>query len=289
MIPPRVLTGTLLYKWLDPNSVLRDLSRDTSPSRFVIAGSVGLGDAEFEITDQKFPQNPGTFINQINTLPRKLQIPIIVVSDSLGGLALLAEDLFGWFDTGDETHKRPGYLQVTRPDDTVRQIAAYKAGGGFTGDMHEGGVHWTRYVVELHCPDPYPTDTTDTVLTKATGYSNFSVLNQGTLECWPVLKLTGPFTSFLFDNNTAGKTVVGTVTITAGHYLIIDMRPSEQRSGGYSVYDDTGANRQSVITPGSQFSSLQTGTSVCGVSFGGSSGATQVELTYRARYRTLLR
>lgn len=289
MIPPRVLSGTLRYNWLDPQNVLRDLNRDTSPNRFVVAGSVALGDAEFEITDQKFPQNPGTFINQINTLPRKMMVPIIVHTTSLGNLALLAEDMFGWFDTGDETHKRPGYFQVTRPDDTVRQIAAYKSGGGFVGNMSEGGVHWTKYVIELYCPDPYPTNTEDTVLTKATGYNNFAVLNEGTLECWPILKLTGPFTSFLFDNNTQGKVITGTVTIEAGHYLVIDMRPTEQRGAAYSVYDDTGANRQSVLTPGSQFSVLQSGTSVFGVSFGGSSGATQVELRYRPRYRTLLR
>lgn len=288
MIPPAPIVGTLQYYWIDKNAVVRDLNRDTSPSRFVVAGSVGLGDAEFDITDEKFPRNPGSFIRQINTHPRTLHVPIYIRGTSLGNLSDIVDDTLDWFDTGDEISKHPGYFRVVRPDGTTRQIAAYKNSAGLVGDMKEGGVTWTRYVVDLYCPDPYPTDPDDTVIVKATGYNNFGVLNSGRLETYPIWKLTGPFTSFLIDNATTHWTITGTITIAAGHYLILDHRPSELRTG-YSVYDDTGTNRQANVTPGSVFGLLEPGTSICGVSFGGSSGATQVQLTYLQRYRALLR
>src|SRR6185503_7583931 len=155
-IPAAPVAGEMLIKWRDPNGVLRDLSRNTSPNLFVPAGSAGMGSVKFDITDEKYPLTAGTFIRQINTASRLIELPIVIHEDTFNGALLAAEDLHTWFQTGNESEKTPGYLEVTRPDGSVRKIAAYYT-DGLTGDLSQGGPNWFKTVARLYCPDPYPT------------------------------------------------------------------------------------------------------------------------------------
>lgn len=290
MVPPSLPTGTLQFFWIDPNGDVHNLSRDYGGNVWVIAGSIGLGDSEFEIADSKLPLGPGSLIDRITTNPRKMNIPMFVRGDTLNDVILQAHELADWFATGDENGKTPGTFRVIRPDDVVRDIVSYKT-RGLQGDMNEGSVVWTKYVIELYCPDPYPTDSADTVLTKTVAQAaSFAVVNQGKLIAWPRFKLTGPYTNFLIRNDTYDKEITGTVVLTAGHYIVIDTRPSEVRQG-LSVYDDLGANRISILGGDSDLTNfLQPGSNTLKITFtSGTTVATSVETTYLARYRSIMR
>jgi hypothetical protein len=293
IVPPSSITGVLQFFWIDSNGDSHDLNQH--PDLFVKVGSVGLGDAEFEIESDKFPSSAGSLMRRINTRPREITLPIIVHDEDISGLILTVEDMHDWFDTGDETEKRPGTLRVIRPDDSVRDIKAYKV-RGMEGDTSVGSVTWAEFDVELFCPDPYPTDSEETFTAKTVAQAaSFAIINQGRLEAYPVIILTGPFTNFTLRNVTrsdeedADIEIVGAVSLLVDEFLVIDTRPSETRPG-FSVYDNLNANRISVVSPTSVFWSLKPGSNVLEFTFGsGTTAATTVQISYLARYRSLLR
>lgn len=292
MVPTVNPTGILRYEIIGRDGVTRDFTRETSPKRFIPAGSIGFGTAEYSIQENKLPVNPGTFLRTINTGPRTMSIPIVITEPSFAYLIAAMEDLHDWFNTGDEHSKAPLYLRVTRPDNTIRQIAGYYV-NGLAGDMNEGSPTFVKYVVDLHCPDPAPTDPTNTVVTKtvaqAAAFGGFGIINQGRINAYPIWKLTGPFTNVDILNITTGEGISVIITIPAGRYLTIDTRPADVRNT-VSVYDDLGVNKTPNVFPTSKFWQLIPGQNNISVIFtSGTTVATTVQLTYLAKYRSLLR
>lgn len=294
LIPPSTISGQLQYHWLDPRGTLRNLNREGSPNIFIPRGSVGLGAPEFDLVSDKYPFFAGSYLRHINTNPRDIQIPIFVRSDSLGGLALSVEDLYSWFDTGDETNRTPGYLRVTRPDGSVRQIALYFK-GGFLGDTEEGAPTWTQYILEMFAPDPYPTgpDVITSVYPQAvSGSFSVGLMNVGKLPAYPIITAHGLFTSINVQNATTNGIVGFFAATSATRELIIDMRPDELRQG-LAVYDDLGVNKISTISisPGAEtFWHLAPGVNDLTILFSGAtSPETLVTIDYLPRYRSLLR
>lgn len=290
MIPPVNPTGILRFKWIDPNGVVRQLSRDYSPNIFIPLGSTGLNYATFEVAAAKLPFSPASLITNISTVERELMIPIVIVEDSIEDLLSSAENLVDWFATGDENNRNPGIFQVTRPDDTIRQIEAYYI-DGLQGDMSEGGVNWTKYVLKLFCPDPYPNDGTDITITKngTELAAGIGVLNAGKLDAYPIWKIVGPWQDITITNETTNKSFTVTHTAAALDELYIDTRPSEFRSGP-STYDENGVIRLSWVDPTSEYFTLVPGVNV--ISWTSSTwddDITYIELTYLQRYRTFLR
>lgn len=291
MIPPAPITGQLQYHWLDPRGTLRSLNREDSPDLFVPRGSVGLGSAEFDLTTDKYPFFAGSYLRHINTQERDLQIPIFIRNNTLGGLALAVEDLHEWFDTGDEKNRTPGYFRVTRPDGSVRQLACYFK-GGMLGNTEDGGPTWTKYMLDLLAPDPWPT-AVDPIVTEYTvaEAASFGIMNVGRLPAYPTLTIHGPYDTVNMQNLTNTGAVGFFYAATSSRSLIVDMRPDELRQG-LAVQDDLGANKISLISlsPGPPFWPLEPGANDLFVIFTGStSSLTKVTFSYLPRYRSLLR
>lgn len=293
IVPPIVASGGLRFKWKDPLGVIRNLTYGESLNLFVPVGSQGLGMPEFDVSSSKFPLGPGSFINQINTNSREITLPIVNKQTSLNSLVSSMEDLHGWFDTGDEEGYTFGYLQVYRPDDTARQIGGvYRS--GLEGDTNEGGPDWIQYEIELFCPDPYPTDLEDTVVTKTVAQAaSFILINQGRRRTYPIWRITGPFSDLAISNTTVIKGTEGlgaSISLAAGETIVIDTRPSELRPGLIIYKEPSGTSLLGLVTPASTFFYLQPGQNNLAVIFGsGTTASTTVELTYLARHRSLLR
>lgn len=293
IVPPAPTTGIFRYQWITPTGLTKELSRDFSPNIFLEVGSAGLGLPTFNIADEKFPFSPLSFITQISTEPRKPILPLVVHADSMEDLVATVEDIHDWFATGDETMDRhnhtPGYFRITRPDDSVRQIACYFV-GGMQGDTKEGGPIWTRYAVELYCPDPYPTDLEDVLIVKTpTLATSFGVLNQGRMDAYPIWKIQGPYQNFTLRNVTTDKELEFTYSSPGDEFVIIDTRPSELRNGP-SVYDQDDEIQLSRVAPESEYWPLVPGlNNIEWSSSFTNEEITYVQLTYTARYRSLLR
>lgn len=290
MLPPILPSGTTQYKWIDPTGAIRDLTPQVSPKLFVAAGSVGMGASSFDIDTTKLPSSPGVFIRHINTEARELEIPIFIKEDSFGELVNTMEDLHEWFDTGDETSKRPGTFMIIRPDGQIRTIQLYYK-SGLEGDLSEGTPTHVKYSVSFISPDPAWISSEIFLVLKSNAEmaSNFGIMNMGKLPTYPVWTFTGPFTVVNITNVTTGQPFSSTAVLTAGQTLTIDTRPEELRNGP-SIYDQTGASRLSTVFPNSEFFTLQPGLNEINIEFfGDNTVATTLQVAYYERYRSALR
>lgn len=286
LVPPISIANEYRVYWVDPNNVTRDLNKATSPNLYAVGGAIGLGMPVIDIQTDKFPYSPGSFVRQINIEEREPELPIYVREDSFGDLLLTLEDLAGWFDTGDEANKRPGYLRVIRPDDSVRQILCYCRGMEM---VNESGATWAQIVMQLLAPDPFPTaQTEETVIKNVTeAVAGFGVNNLGTKNAYPIWTLAGPFTDVSIRLLNTSELIDLTVTVALGEWLVVDTRPSELRDG-YTIYDQVGANKISVVEPESVFWHLIPGVNSIEFVYGsGTTANTHVILEYLPRYRTL--
>lgn len=295
IVPPTSPTGVLRFEWIDAGGTTRDLSQSTSPGLFVGRGAVGLGSASSEIGADKVPGDPGALVRHLSTPARRIELPIVIDEDSIGDLLIVVDALRTWFDTGNERRRTPGTLQVTRPDDTVRRIVAYYA-GGLEGDSKVGAPAWTQYVVSLFCPDPFPTEDADTVRTYTSAHVGVQqiIINQGDLEAYPIWRVNGPASAITITRNTPtpaeffALTQNGGVTLTAGQWVEIDARPSHTRTN-LPVLDQAGLSRYDRVVPTSTFFQLDPGENRFTIALSGATVDTSIELRYRARYRGLLR
>lgn len=294
LVPPVSVSGDLEFYWVDPHGVVRNLNKKDSPNVWVMAGSKGLGNTTTEIDDSKLPRSPGTLINQINVGAREMTLPIVVVQETLGDLLLAVETISGWFDTGEETEKRPGHLRIKWPDGSYRQILCY-ATDGMEGDTEEGSPIYTIYQQGLYAPDPIPTALENQVVNKTVtegfgGGSGFGVINAGTRNAYPIWTLTGPFSGCAIYNLDTDEYIQINIVFPAGSTLVVDTRPSESRPG-LQIYDETGTSHINTIAPLSKFWQLAPGLNQIIINFtgGGTNAATTIKLEYLERFRTLLR
>lgn len=295
IIPPAAPAGVLRYEWIDPGGTVRDLSQATSPGLFVGRGSVGLGSASAEIGSDKVPRDPGALVRHLATPARRIELPIVIIEDSISDLLTVVDALRTWFDTGNERRLAPGTLRITRPDNTVRQIKAYYA-GGLEGDTGEGTPAVAQYVVSLFCPDPFPTEDTDTTQHYASDTIGVQqiIINQGDLEAYPIWTVTGPAFGIGIVRNTPTPSefwaLIGGagLTLAAGETVTVDTRPSHIRTN-LPVLDGSGASRYDRVLPTSSFFHFEPGENRFTVSLFGSTGDTAIDLSYLARYRGLLR
>lgn len=295
LLPPLALSGILQYSWVDRFGSVHDLTYQSSPRLFVDRGTTGLGTPGVELVDDKLPQAAGSLVRRIGTQPRRIELPIHIREDTLAELIARVDQVRNWFYTGDERLLQPGYLRVTRPNDEIRQLQCYYA-GGLDGDMDTGSPVFTRFIVSLYAPDPWPTaPAADTAgwLSTDVDLPTVSVLNDGELDAYPIWTITGPATQVNVNNTTTGKGwlyssgLVG-FNLAAGKTLTIDSRPASFRTT-LPVLDSDGVSRYTSFHPASSMFTLQPGTNNLDITFVGNSGATRLDVEWVPHYQGLLR
>jgi hypothetical protein len=294
MLPPISPTGILKFEWIDPGGTTRDLTAQTSPRLFVSKGATGLGTAAVEFASDKIPYASGALVRHANVPPRQIELPITIIEDSLGDLALVADALRDWFGTADERRLTPGYLRVTRPDQSVRQIACYYQ-GGLDGDLGTGGPNGTTYVVSLYAPDPWPTAGADTVwVWDQDDLGEVIVINEGELDAYPIWGISHQAANPTFTLTTAtpdefwALTANGGLNQLDGQSVTVDTRPAAFRTT-LPIITNTGVSRYNLLDPQSSLFWLAPGENRVNLAISGTNVSTGISLTYLARYRGLLR
>ena len=290
--PPASVSGVITFQWIDKNGVTRNLSQP--PSLFVSKGSRGLGMAPKDLAMDKIPALPGSLLRHTATPPREIGLPVTVQTSSFAGMIAVMNDLFWWFDTGDEEGHTPGYLRVTRPDDEIRKIACYYK-GGLDGDLQDGGPTILTSLIELTAPDPYPT--ADSPEVRSYGQADINtgvqkiVINPGELDAYPIWTVTGPITGITINHDTSGEYIqltADTLTVPAGHTLLIDHRPPTIRTTLPILYDGA-SSRYSYLTAPSSFFTFPPGENRFKLWGTGTSSATKYDLSFLPRYVGILR
>ena len=299
LIPAEAAAGTLVYEWIDPTGVARALSGLGTDPVNVEVGERGLGLPGLELAEDKLPVNAGTVVRHANMQPRDIELPLLVQAATSSALEQLMDDLYDWFATADETSRTPGYLRVTRTDGTQRQAAFYYT-GGLEGDLSQdrAGATWRSVVVNLHAPDPMTTDIEDTV--EVYGSSDvgldLSVMNGGKVDAFPIWTIVGPASAITIRNTSTGKgfalTADGGLTLAAGDQVAIDTRPSSERTSQQVLGGDANSqfSKLAATVDGSsaELWALQPGQNHFTITMAGATGDTEIQLSYRQRYRALL-
>lgn len=295
VIPNTIPSGTLVYQWIDPQGVTRNISGSGTVN--VLAGEQGLGMPGVDLAEDKLPYAPGSYVRHAAIGPRDIALPVLfgpVVSPA--ALDALMDSVYGWFATADEQSQTPGFLRVTRPDGTQRQIACYYV-GGLDGDLtsSRSGDVWQRSEIILRAADPWATDIADTEY--AWGEDDLpdvAAMNLGQLDAFPVIEVVGPFGSVTAENTTTGRSWELLVGLLSGRTLIVDARPAYQRPGLAAYTTDTFTNLFQYFDPASDLWTLAEGANALSFTFTGTgdqapTSETAINMTFRQRYRGLRR
>ena len=289
-VPPAspLASGSLGWAWIDPDGNEHDLTWETSPLLHVSRGSAGLGMPPVELVTEKLPTMPGGLVRYAQTRPLEINLPIQVRGTTFADLLGRVELLRSWFGTSSETSRTPGYLRVTRPqDDTQRQLACFYT-GGLEGDLNDGGPTWAPLVVSLLAPDPYWTSVNDeeVVYGQSDIGTTLAVINSGDFDAYPVWTITGPASAITVTNLTTGKSFAltdnGGLSLAAASQLVVDTRPTSQRTEPQVLHDGDSAVFDR-LTPSSELWWLQPGQNNFTVAASGTTGSTAVNLAWLPR------
>lgn len=284
--------------WIDPGGTSWPL--DGSGAYLAIwdssNGRKGAFAPNTQVIEQEVPLQPGARLRQVKTLSRAVEVPIIIRASSESIFATARRAL----RYAMNPNRGAGTLQIAAADGSTRQMTCY-CESGFEGDESEQyrGPGFAMLPLSFRALDPYWYDAQSTLLTytaggattffqtpflpvhlSASGISNsFTVYNSGDVSCWPIWTITGPGTNPTLSNNTTGKSIAMTVTLTAGQTITIDTRP-----GYKTVLREDGTAHYAYLSFTSSLWPLVTGTNGVSLSMTGTTSASQLQLQYKQAY-----
>lgn len=280
-IPTGLTSYTIFTRTARPASgteVLWSIKRTADASMdlyFAGTGTTGLrmdavSDFDYVTTGTAYPAGTASiFFNQhqsVATGEERARMQVVHYTTSSGSLVAQVLDPYHTFGTVSGT---VGYWRSTPA-----------AGSAWTPTV----THAAMYSKGLS------TAQMDGIVSAITGGTtgNFSgtALIDGTWDEYPMIVLTGPMNDPVLTNTTTGEILSFTgATIPAGAAYLIDTR-----YGHKTVEDTTGANQIGKLANASDLSTfhLRPGANFLQVSFsGGTTAASQVNLTYYDRYIAL--
>ncbi len=238
-------------------------------------------------------------VSRVRLEPRLIDIPIYIEATSQADFISAVQALCNAFNpvSGEQ-----GTLEVLRQDGVERHIKGiYYTGLEGRRDVESYNSLWMELPLTIKCLDPAWYDPTAIVniYTKAGGATPFfpffplvlnqdgiissgPIVNNGSLEAWPIWEVTGPGQNFSITNNLTGKKTVFELEMTATDLLKIDTRP------GYKTITLNGINAFRYISNDSSLWSLQPGSQDVDIFLGDADTLTsEVKLTYNERYLSL--
>jgi hypothetical protein len=289
----------LQIDYIDPDGFDWDLS-DLSMSKgyvcSVINGIEGMPVAMTTIPLLDGTAIPNTYLPQ----PGTINLAILIgrpSSDNENDYYTLLDRINRAFTNRRNDAPAPGYIQIQRPDGTVRQIVVYTTSGLNTPDT-VGVTNYTVYVFTLQTPDPFWQDLTPQSLTFGmpnaagilpllpVGFSgqvigNNTIVNNGLASAWPLWTITGPGTPTI-KNITTGRQWSLNTPIPTGNVIQVATKPGTQMA----VNTTTSANiwDQLVLSSLRDLWPLVPGTNQINVTMAGSSANSAIGLTWTNRW-----
>jgi hypothetical protein len=191
----------------------------------------------------------------------------------------------------------PGYLQIQRPDGTVRQIAVYATSGFNTPEVGINDI--TVYTFTFETPDPYWYDSNVQSIiyqqnissgilpllpiqfSAGTVFGSNTIINLGSATTYPTWTITGPGTPTMTNLTTNLKWSLNN-PIPAGNVAQVVCKPGSQMAvnttTGQSIWDTL------VYSSLRQLWGLVPGPNLINISMAGSTPATQVRLDWSNRW-----
>ena len=253
-------------------------------------GDQGFGLAPLHRITTRGPLQHGDSDIDFRLDPRILQIPLVVKNDS-------ASPKYNHYEI------RKALLNIFRPQESavLRVIVAYQSGteayadvynmdvhvlGGLTFDVDPVDYH-VRTIIQLRADDPtwYSPDVLGNIIVSTyldTNIGGTQVLAiGGNWPTFPIIRVNGPITNPTITNNTTGRVIAITATISAGAYYDIDLS-----YGKKTVVDNGGVNRIATVSASSDLATwaLNPGNNTIAVTGTGTTSASDLTFTYYNRY-----
>jgi len=292
----------LQIDYIDPDGNDWDLSDRSMASGYACSGLTGI--EGLPVSFQTIPLLDGTAVPNIYLpQPGSINLGLLVVRPS-------SDDENDYYDLLDRVARAflcrrmelpaPGYLQIQRPDGSVRQIAVFVVAGLDTPDTQ---IHGTNYAFTLQTPDPYWTDLVSQSMTfsisAATGIlpllpvqlSSSSIIgaativNNGNALAYPEWTITGPGTPTI-QNLTTGRKWALNTSIPSGNVVRVTTKPGSQMA--VNLTTATNIWDQLVLSSLRDLWSLSGGGNQINIAMAGSTVATSVSVSWVNRWSRAL-
>lgn len=310
-IPDRVVQPVApTFSWTSARGVVTPWSAkgDEAAGILVQPGSVGLGLPAYTLYSNTSPAFDGSSVRGHRAEDRQLAIPLLVFGDRRADFLpvwrRLVRDVAPARQLGRSV---PGTLTLTPPNGsgtTARSIPAFYADGlGGQDDDQAIGMRHASVVLSLRCPSPYwlgqvvtarfelaapgefypytwPLDVSDSQV-----LGELVAVNEGDVEAYPVITITGPMDSANLINDTIGEQINVGGGLDLGSTMTIDTRESAR---SVTVVDEFGeaTNRYADLSLDSTLWALAPGDNAVRLEIPGADVGSSLTIEYRPRYLT---
>ncbi|MEV5163834.1 phage tail protein [Streptomyces werraensis] len=302
---PEIGYATVTY--VDPTGrrwPMTDLDADW----YTLADGVsGLGAAPYTLTTDPHPRG-GTRVRHVQAQARSIVWPVLVKGadhqEFTRNWRQLGEAFLRTLRPGpDGRPVSPGTLEVARPSGTMRRIAVVYSSGWDGRGQAATGITWDSAVVTLLCEDPYWVDSVPVGVHRMTGtqvdylepYPSVSssqvlgattVTNPGTVDVWPVWRVTGPASAITFSRDDTGDSFTLDMAATA-HGALLEGQTVTISTDPPRVRSDSGENLINGLNwPTAVLWSLPPGETPVTFQLDGADEGSAVDLEFYPRYET---
>lgn len=264
-------------------------------------GRRGFDAAQYATFADESPLVDGEIFRGARAVPRDLILPIYLRADTRAEFLTRKRDLLARL----APTRGLATLEVAEEDGSRRRISCYFTGRGAEGEgsRDRSGRTWTRYNLELRCPDPYwrgdplrvefvPPNVGGLFfpllplkVESAQTFGETSFTNPGDVMSYPVWTIHGPVAgSLVLKRTTPGltvRTLTLNLTVASGHFVTVDTRPDR-----LAIVDDLGANKWPSLADGSSLWRINPGENSIEVVVPGSGAGTRIVLDAEPRFET---
>lgn len=266
---------------------------DGSDGLLLLYGSDGRQFPAFELTERATVGQDGALLEQVRTLVRVVELPLLVfaggsVHQQLRDLARLCNPLRGNVRVVVE-HEQGDSREL------VGRLVEFPSAEG----QGEAGPSWQTVTLQLHAHDPFWRDAVDQQATFLAGLPDFlpwwpyqiagssiigdvEIANTGDVEAWPVWRILGPGGPFTATRADGTRLLLDTV-LAEGEEVTIDTRPPGLSDTPKSVIGPGGANYYDRVPATDELFAIPPGTQAINVALDDATDDSRVTLTYRRR------
>lgn len=270
---------------------------DNSGDYMAALGRTGAFGPPVNLVQQDNPLRPGSTLLYVKVKPRVVLMPTLIHAQTEAAFATARRNL-AW---AMNPTRGPGTISIIAADGTQRDLDCYLDAGFDTAveDASNRGPGWALLPLEFTAVDPYWYDHLANVVSFSPAgavaflqnpflpvhlspsglSSSFTVVNNGSIECWPVWTIHGPGTNPSLTNNTTGESIALTITLGSTDVLVIDTR-----TGIKTVVLNGSTNKYNDMSSTSELFSFATGANNIALSMSGTSSASNLALAYQQRW-----
>lgn len=225
---------------------------------------------------------------------RTLDLPVTVIGSDranvqtkLRRLGKLTQNVFG-----------PLVLEARYSDGEILRLKTYYTGGAEGQWGSAAGMIWNRWTLSLQAPQPYWESGTVQQFTITQASSGRGLLpelsklkisssqalgvvlidNSGDVPIFPTYRIIGPVEDLSISSN--GRSFSFAEPVLEGETIYVNTETGE-------VYDQTGANRYSMLNPAPKLFRLPVGQSSLSITGGSTTETTRIDVYYSLRYEVV--